>query len=654
MKTTILILIFTVAGLAQQVVAPTQAHVGPPSGDNTSDYNVVNSFETGYRWVTVGGDRDEYRSQVNYGSGIRLLNSSFSMFSRDGHGKFFDELTLNTQGLGNDPYESATLRIAKNNLYRFDMNWRLNDYFNPGLTSAGQQSGNFRDTRFTWQDDDLTLFPQSKIKFFLGYSRSVQDGPEFTSTGGFFAQPQASVLPAGFNEVREATNEYRIGNEFQVLGFTVNWLHGWQDFKEDFLTNSDDSGAPIPPQLLNPYHGTSPYWRVAIFTNRKWFSLNARFTYTGSRREFVAEQSGFLPAAGPNTLQTVTLGNGQRPVATGNLTFSLFLTPKLTFTNTTSVYGVRTEGNAEFLQFNNDTGQILSQDFEYLGIRTIFNQSDLNYQARNWIGFFAGYSYSDRLIRSILGPDAPAYEQTNIVNAGTFGVRLRPIRPLTLLLGGEIGHNSQPFAPKSLREYQSLDARIHYKQKSLTISAYAHSSYNNNSITLTAYASHARTYAANVSWTPFGWLSFNADYVKLHLDTLGGLSFFDNGELPPNQYSLYVSNLHTGNLGVRFAMGKRVELYAGYSHIQDTGDGRSNPLGNGFGTTIPEFQIAQAFPIRYLSPMGRVSIKITNRVRWNAGYQYYGYHEDFFTGQDFLPDRAYRANTGYTSVLWSF
>jgi hypothetical protein len=222
------------------------------------------------------------------------------------------------------------------------------------------------------------------------------------------------------------------------------------------------------------------------------------------------------------------------------------------------------------------------------------------------------------------------------------------------VLDGEIGRANHPFTPKSDGHFQALGARVQYKHKSLLLSAYAQSNYNNNSITLTAYSSHARTYAANASWTPRAWLSFNADYSKLHLDTLGGLSFFDSGNLLQNQYSLYISNLQTGNLGVRFVIGKRVDLYAGYSHVQDTGDGRSTAAGAGFGPTIPEFQIAQTFPLRFISPLGRLSVKLTNRVRWNVGYQYYGYHEDFFTGQGFLPDQAYRAHTGYTSVLWSF
>ena len=651
MKKTILALLVSCSGWAQQVVAPTQLPVGPPAGENVSDYNIMNSIETGYRYVNTHGNLDEYRSQVNYDGGVRLLGSSFSMNSRDGHGKYFDELVLTTQGLGNDPYESATLRVAKNRMYRFDMTWGLNDYYNPGLISAGQQSGNFRDTRYTTQDDDLTLFPQSKIKFFLGYSRGVQEGPELTSIGGIFSTIDET---AGFTSLREARNEYRFGNEFQILGVKVNWLHGWEDFKEDFHVPANQNDVPSPASFTNPYHGTSPYWRVALFTDRKWFNMNGRFTYTGTRRAYVSEQSGFLGGAVPGLFQVVTMGTGHRPVATGNLTFTFLLGPKLTVTNSTALYNVRMDGNSQFLQFDNANGGFVIQDFQSLGIRTISNQTDVNYQARKWLGFFGGYTYSDRLIRSVLGLDMPAYNQTNILNAGTFGVRIRPVQTVTLVLNGEVGRTNRPFTPTSNRNYQALDARVQYKRKSLMLSAYAQSHYNNNSTSLSAFSSHARTYAANASWAPLSWLSFNADYVKLHLDTLGGLSFFQDDVLLQNQYSLYISNLHTGTLGVRFALGKRAEVYAGYSHVQDTGDGRGNPSGTGFGTNIPEFQGAQTFPLKYVSPLGRISVRLTNRIRWNLGYQYYGYREDFFTGENFLPDAGYHANTGYTSVLWSF
>ena len=41
------------AASAQQVVAPTPDQVGPPRGENTGDYNITQSFETGYRFSPI-------------------------------------------------------------------------------------------------------------------------------------------------------------------------------------------------------------------------------------------------------------------------------------------------------------------------------------------------------------------------------------------------------------------------------------------------------------------------------------------------------------------------------------------------------------------------------------------------------------------------
>src|ERR1035441_9546300 len=81
---------------AQQVVAPTLETLGTPRGEDHGIYNVTNSFETGYRFSLVGGDLGEYRSDVNYRNGLRLLASCVSIDSKDGHGHYFDQILLNT------------------------------------------------------------------------------------------------------------------------------------------------------------------------------------------------------------------------------------------------------------------------------------------------------------------------------------------------------------------------------------------------------------------------------------------------------------------------------------------------------------------------------------------------------------------------------
>ena len=95
-----------------------------------------------------------------------------------------------------------------------------------------------------------------------------------------------------------------------------------------------------------------------------------------------------------------------------------------------------------------------------------------------------------------------------------------------------------------------------------------------------------------------------------------------------------MSNIHTGNLSARVSIRQRVDVSAGYSLVQDVG--------------APGLVFPQTFPLRYLSPQGRVSLRIHEKNSWNAGYQYDGYHEDFSGLQN------YRAHTGYTSMLWAF
>jgi hypothetical protein len=649
-------------GLGQPTVAPTSEPVGAARGDDLSGYNIVDSFETGYRFRVFGGSFDQYRSTVNYGDGIRLLFSFFTMNSKDGHGRYFDEIVLTTQGLGNDPYQNATLRISKNRLYHYDMHWRLNDYFNPGLVTDGGASQHLLDTEYTNQDHDLTLFPESNLKFFLGYSRGNQNGPAISTVQLFDARGNQFPL---FENVRRLRNEYRLGNEFRIFGVRVNWMRGWEDFKEDsnYLSGPNPGNNPANPtdltsfQRNEPIHGTSPYWRAALFTDRKYFSANGRFTYVSGRNAFVLNETAIGTALfGAANRQIITSGTAQRPALAGNLTLTFFPTSKLTIVNHTAVNNIRIDGNSVYAQFDNATQSLDYLQFEFLGIRTIANETDLNVQASSWLGLFGGFHYSDRLIRSIEQTDvqgsifnAPS-EQSNQLRSGVFGIRLRPVKPLSIIVSGELGRASRPLTPISERNYHALDGRVRYKLKKVLLSASAQENYNVNSVSLSSYASHARTYSGDASWSPKDWFSLDASYSKLHLNTAGGIAYFASGQFFTGQQSIYVSNLHVANLTAHFDIRKHADLFVGYSHTQDTGDGRPliyDPF-TGQPTAPSAFYTAQTYPLRFLSPMGRLSVRINQKLRWNVGYQYYGYNAEFYSNLN------YHAHTGYTSLLWSF
>ena len=115
--------------------------------------------------------------------------------------------------------------------------------------------------------------------------------------------------------------------------------------------------------------------------------------------------------------------------------------------------------------------------------------------------------------------------------------------------------------------------------------------------------------------------------------------------------SIFISNIHAGNLGLRFAITGRADFYVGYNITKDTGDGRAS---DALQQTTPAGQLlysVQTFPLTYQTPLLRLSVKLTAKLRYNIGYQYYGYHEEFGLLSD---DQSYRAHTGYTSLLWSF
>jgi hypothetical protein len=661
-RTTLAILVLAGMMRAQQVVAPTPEPVGPPRGEDAGAYNVRNSFETGYRFRLVDGNLGKYRSDVNYGNGVRLLGSNLLVNSRDGHGRFFDEILLNTLGLGNDPYQASTLRIQKNRLYRYDMNWRLNEYYNPGLPLAAGQ--HLMDTRRRLQDHDITLLPQSRVRLLAGYSRNTQSGPALSTIQLFDSRGDEFPL---FTDVRREANEYRLGTEVEAAGVKLTLLHRWSYFKEDSPfaleggagNNREDGTALTGFRRAEPTRGRYPGWLVNLHADRSLWAANARFTYTGGRGRFIFDETaiGTNRFGAAQNRQIVVAGDARRPVSAGDLSLSFFPAASVTVVNNTSFHHTRIDGDASFREFENATQADALLHFRFLGIRAITNTTDLHYRAAGWLGFRAGYHFSTRRIRTVDGftfagaGDREAFEQNNRLHSGIAGVRLQPVKAFTVNLESEIGRADRPFTPISDRNFHALGARAQYKVRNLLLGASYRQKYNINSVTLSSFSSRARNYSAHATLTPRGWLALDASYMKLHLDTAGGIAFFagfPRSELIEGRQSVYASNIHAGNLGAHFNVTRKIDLYLGYSITRDTGDGRSAAPAEAIAGV---FAAVRTFPLTYHSPLGRVSVRLHSKLRWNAGWQFYRYREEMGLFSLF---QNYRAHTGYTSLLWSF
>src|SRR5678815_3260345 len=83
----VIVLSVTISGVAQQP-SPSPAPAKSDSGDKPTevgekagDYTVISSVEIGYRGLSVDGDFNKYKSDLNYKAGPRLFDSSFLLRS---------------------------------------------------------------------------------------------------------------------------------------------------------------------------------------------------------------------------------------------------------------------------------------------------------------------------------------------------------------------------------------------------------------------------------------------------------------------------------------------------------------------------------------------------------------------------------------------
>lgn len=653
---TLLLLITAATTNAQPVVAPTPQTAGSPRGDNAGPYNITNSWEVGYRFHDVDGNNGKYRSDVNFGNGMRLLGGTLGVSSRDGKAKWMDELLLDVRGLGNDPYQFSSFRVQKNALYRYDLLWRSNEYFNPALPISG--GDHFLSTNRQMQDHDLTLLPQSKLKFRVGYSRNSQGGPGLWTGQWFDGRGDEYSY---FANIRRNQDEYRFGGDLQIGRVKLSITRGWELFKDDtnFNRNTLTPGANTTDRntlsLLRrdePLHGKTPYWRSHLLAElSKQFTIHGRFTHSDGQRDFIYDEfaRGTDRLGSDRNRQTLLTGTGRRPVTTGHATLTWLPNNKITVANQTGFHQTRMEGDGKYSEINNGSAGLAFAHFQYLGIRNISNTSEASWQPVKQAGIFGSYHFAERRIRSNELEDVEIprgttpIEQVNRNKAGIFGARLYPVAPLRILFSAEVGRNDKPFYPTSDKNYEAYTARASWRQKQFNLSTDFKSFNNANSTSLYVHSSTGRTWGATTGFTPRANIQIDAGYNYLHLDTLTGLAYFADFELVESSKSYYVTNVHTLHAGVQAQIKKKVDLYAGFVRTQDRGDGRDTA-----GDPRAFLSAAQVFPLSYTSPLARVSFQIRANLRANFGWQYYDYAEKFVRSQN------YAAHTGYVSLSYSF
>jgi hypothetical protein len=337
----------------------TQA-AGESAGKTSGDYNVQQSIEFGYRDSMIGGNLNNYDTFENLHSGFRLLDYTVDIRSIDHRGIFFDSLSFSNFGYGGDPNQVSRLRIEKNKwfdfraMYRRDKNfWNYDLLANP-LNPASfnpatpiTSSPHALELSRRMQDYDVTLLPQSRIRFRLGYSYNVNSGPAFTTVEG-------GTEPLLSQNTRYTTNAYRIGVDYQGLPKTTLSFDEFLTYSKVDNSATDNNktfqlsnGTPVDLGLV--FVGTSPC--AAPVTNAATnpptvtANCNGYLTYSqveNPRASFPTERFSFQSTYIRNLSMTGSVG-----YSSGNNTLTGFNESISGWTTRTVTRGGATGGPAE-------------------------------------------------------------------------------------------------------------------------------------------------------------------------------------------------------------------------------------------------------------------------------------------------------------------
>ena len=676
------------------------------AGEDAGNYTVISSIELGVRGLSVRGDHNKYRSDLNYSAGPRLFDSSFLLRSKDGKGGLFDTFLVTSSGWGADPSGNMRLSVEKPQWYRFDGTYRrfkyfrfLNNFVNPNWVFSpasfsvppnpvtGEHGFN---TKTAMGDFDLTILPKNeRIRFNLGYSPERYSGPAFTNyhLGG----NDFNLL----SNLRSRANDFRIGADGKVGQIDFSFLQGFRRFRDDsFIDLGATRGINLNPAVASfttflrtePTRGSVDYTRFSVHTLvAKKLDITGRIVHSNAKSNSVFLEN--MTGVNFNTRVTgqlnppnvLTLGqynipaNVKRPTTLGDFGVTLLATNKFRISNTFRVEDFEINGIATF----NDaftltrppasssslvvTGLSANRIISYRKYQDIV-EGDYQFNKNYSVHF--GYRYGSRRTRHVLTgfalntnapvPDEEDEVQTNHTNVFIGGFKARPVKGWTVYFDAEHGTADNFFTRIGNYNYTNIRAKSRYtpnRQLSFNLALITRNNANPSEIAGVSLQDFgvdvkSRTVTSSIDWTPISRFSLSTGYNHNWANSDAVVDYFYNSIRHPIGHSLYFLRNNFFFLETTAQLNPRLTLYAAYRVNQDDGQGSrvADPTGTP-GTLI------NSYPMSFQSPEARLAIKINRRLDWNLGYQYYNYSENASVGPR---PQNYHAHLPYTSLRLYF
>ena len=669
------------AATTSQKALPTPTPV--PADEN---YTISSSIEVGVRGLSVNGNNEKFRSDLNYRPGLRLFDSSFLIDSKKG--EQFDHALFQSSGWGSDPSGFFRGNIDKSGLYKFSSTVRKNNYYNdllnfaPTWSQAVSTGSQHRfDTRRNLGDFDLTLFPDSeKLRMRFGYSYNRNEGPGMynmrwpafsSSTGSNIRGEEYNVLTKwGSN-----SDDLRMGVEGKLLGFNMGVNYGYRQFHDGTTfyiptTNvGNDPGATTSTASFynRDYRtrGTTNYLNFFIQrTFAEKFDFTGRLIYSVAKADVNETDLGVGRTSSANTAAVILLdadtigvtGLTKRPQTRADVGFTYRASGKLRISNTFSFDQFNGSGGNLFLEdliSRNGLGVGRPADHGYLSAwratsyHKYTNYVEADFDLSRKISFNGGYRYSHRsevvngfdiAATGILTPTLDS--GSNHTNAFIAGLRLKPTKRWGLFFDGEIGQADSVFTRTENNRYKFFRMRsiTRFNKWTLNVSAIVRNNKNpgfsedilsGTTVIFPAREADANSRIRNIStsfdWTPNDKLSFSIGHTYDHQTSKVDV-------IVPVGAPIFTSTQwFIGNS--QYFVRDNFFFFDVTAHPMDrvtlyASYRIDNDSGQGRMQVTRPQDFISSYPMRFQSPEVKVSIKLNHRMDWDIGYKYYAYREN--------------------------
>ncbi len=651
-------------------------------------YTVTGSVEVGYRGLSVDGDVNRYRSDLNYKAGPRIFDSSFYAKSNGGGAAAFDSLMVTSTGWGADPQGQMRVSAEKSGWYRFDGSYRRFKYFRSLNNIVNPNYGSVRppdpaaglhnyDTRQQVGDFDLTVLPNNRrVRFNVGFSPTRYSGPVFTTWRG--GGDEFLVLER--SDWR--SNDFRAGADWRLGPVDFSFQQGLRRFRDEATVLGDGVNLGMNPAASNAYltgieraqpvRGRVDYSRLSAHTLvAKRLDLTGRLVYSSATTDFDYVESvrgvNFntritnIPGAinPPNILALGRwdfAGGAKRPSTLGDFGVTYAATRRLRVSNTFRFETFQISGGAFYngvfnLTRANGTGAVSllpsGSASELTKYRKVQNTVEADYEFDNRYSARFGYRVGRRRLErffagaNLASNGAPPLGESSSeesVRADAFigGVKARPVKGLTLSLDAERGTADNVFVSRAGDyDYWNLRARGRYaagRRVKLNLAFVARNNSNPSEVERDGAAVSLADFGVDTRSRVF---SSSVDWTAARrLSVAAGYNYrWVEGDAAIN----YAFGAGVPNGGIR---GRSLYFVRNqYFNFDVVAQATrrvsvyasyriSRDAGQGGRRSDPaNGLLISSYPMSYQSPEARVSVRLNRRLDWSAGYQYYNYDE---------------------------